>query len=69
MSLQSEDGKVLADIIKNVHRRLRQELKESGDSESSWINHCRNEARLKVYIVNQMVSMCMKVTMECMHVG
>nr|SVE83965.1 EOG090X0FUY [Daphnia pulex] len=49
MSQQSEDGKVLADIIKNVHRRLRQELKESGDSESSWINHCRNEARLKEY--------------------
>lgn len=51
MSQQSEDGKVLVDIIKNVHRRLRQELKESGDSESSWINHCRNEARLKVFIL------------------
>ncbi|XP_045036851.1 S-adenosylmethionine sensor upstream of mTORC1-like [Daphnia magna] len=45
----SNDGKNLADIVKNVHRRLRQELYKTGDLESVWINHCRNVPCLKKY--------------------
>nr|SVE75453.1 EOG090X0FUY [Daphnia dolichocephala] len=45
----SYDGKMLADIIKNVHRQLRQELRKTGDTDSVWTNHCRNLARLKTY--------------------
>nr|SVE73256.1 EOG090X0FUY [Ceriodaphnia reticulata] len=45
----SDDGKVLAEIIKEVHRRLRKEFRKSGDSESVWLNHCQNETTLKQY--------------------
>ena len=52
---QSNDGKILADIIKGVHRRLRQELKESGDSELAWIKHCRNKTQLKVFMWKKVI--------------
>ena len=52
---QSNDGKILADIIKGVHRRLRQELKESGDSELAWIKHCKNKTQLKVLMWKKVI--------------
>nr|SVE73884.1 EOG090X0FUY [Daphnia atkinsoni] len=45
----SNDAKVLADVVKDVHKELRQELNKTGDIESVWVNHCRNIARLKKY--------------------
>ncbi|XP_057376182.1 S-adenosylmethionine sensor upstream of mTORC1-like isoform X2 [Daphnia carinata] len=45
----ANDGQMLADVVKNVHRRLRQELYKSGDMESVWMNHCRNVSCLKKY--------------------
>nr|SVE88962.1 EOG090X0FUY [Daphnia sinensis]SVE89585.1 EOG090X0FUY [Daphnia sinensis]SVE90210.1 EOG090X0FUY [Daphnia sinensis]SVE90839.1 EOG090X0FUY [Daphnia sinensis]SVE92088.1 EOG090X0FUY [Daphnia sinensis] len=45
----SNDGRMLANIVKNVHKRLRQEFYKTGDMESVWMNHCGNMTCLKKY--------------------
>nr|SVE93945.1 EOG090X0FUY [Scapholeberis mucronata] len=45
----SNEAKVLAGIVKNVHRQLRKELKATGDPESVWLKHCQNLPSLKQY--------------------
>nr|SVE76085.1 EOG090X0FUY [Daphnia hispanica] len=47
--IMSNDAKLLADLVKDVHRQLRQEFIKTGDTESVWTNHCRNVACLKKY--------------------
>lgn len=44
----SIEAKVLADVVKNVHRQLRKELKVTGDAELVWLKHCQNLSSLTV---------------------
>ena len=39
----------LADRVKGLHRRLRHQLKETGDAEDVWDKHCQDEKSLKVF--------------------
>lgn len=44
----SVEAKLLAEVIKSVHRRLRKELNQTCDPESVWLKHCNDETLLKV---------------------
>lgn len=44
----SNEAKLLADTIKNLHSQLRKEFKKTGDLESVWLKHCKNESSLQV---------------------
>lgn len=46
--MSNEAAKALAEVVKSVHRHLRQELKKNGDPESVWSKHCENETSLMV---------------------
>lgn len=44
----SNEAKILADVVKSVHRQLRKELQSTGEPESVWLKHCKNENTLQV---------------------
>jgi hypothetical protein len=49
MSKSTENLK-LAETVKSVHRKLRQEVKNGFDAETVWEQHCKDKNTLKVYL-------------------
>ena len=48
MSKSNENLK-LAETVKSVHRKLRQDVKNGLDAETVWEQHCKDKNTLKVY--------------------
>jgi hypothetical protein len=45
---RATDRNELANVIRGLHKKLRKEFKRTGDVESLWMEHMKDENKLKV---------------------